>query len=79
MLQSAKRSRAEEQYAALQKRDKQALKEKEKALLEGLAKVAKLKELRLAKEVADKLAAEKDAAKKTTGKTKKSKVVASIA
>ncbi len=63
MLRSAK-SRAEEQFAATQKKDKQALKEKEKARQESAEHVANLRALRLAKEAADKeAAAEKAAAK----------------
>ncbi len=63
MLKSGK-SRAEEQFAAIQKKDKQALKEKEKARQERAEHVASLRALRLAKEAADKeAAAEKGAAK----------------
>ncbi len=57
MLKSVK-SRAEEQFAATQKKDKQALTEKEKARQERAEHVAKLRALRLAKEAADKEAAE---------------------
>ena len=53
MLKSAK-SRAEEQFAATRKKDKQALKEKEKARQESAEHVAKLRALRLAKEAGDK-------------------------
>ena len=60
MLKSVK-SRAEEQFAATQKKDKQALKEKEKARLERAEHVASLRALRLAKEAADKKDAEKAA------------------
>ncbi len=56
MLKSVK-SRAEEQFAATQKKDKQVLKEKEKARQERAEQVAKLRALRLAKEAADKEAA----------------------
>jgi hypothetical protein len=64
MLKSVK-SRAEEQFAATQKKNKQALKEKEKVRQERAEQVASLRALRLAKEVADKKAdAEKPAAKK---------------
>ncbi|MCZ6482281.1 MAG: hypothetical protein O6757_03420 [Alphaproteobacteria bacterium] len=59
MYQSV-RSRAEERFAATQKKDKQALKEKEKARQERAEHVARLRALRLAKEAADKEAA-KDA------------------
>ncbi len=62
MLKSA-RSRAEEQFTATQKKDKQALKEKEKARQEIAEHVASLRALRLAKEAADKKAAVKVAAK----------------
>ena len=63
MLKSVK-SRAEEQFAATQKKDKQALKGKKKAQQERAEHVASLRALRLAKEAADKEAAEKAAAKK---------------
>ncbi len=62
MLKSGK-SRAEEQFAATQKKDKQALKEKEKARQENSEHVARLRALRLAKKAADKKAAEKSADK----------------
>ena len=71
MLKSAK-SRAEEQFAATLKKDKQALKEKEKARQESAEHVARLRALRLAKEAADKKAAEKAAAEKAAAKSKKS-------
>ena len=67
MLKSG-RSRAEEQFAATQKKDKQALKEKEKARQERAEHVASLRALRLAKEAADKEAA----AEKAAAKNKKS-------
>ncbi len=58
------KSRAEEQFAATQKKDKQAFKEMNKAERERAKHVASLKALRLAKEAADKeAAAEKAAAK----------------
>ncbi len=57
MLKSVK-SRAEQLFAANQKKDQQALKEKEKARQERAEHVAKLRALRLAKEAADKAAAE---------------------
>jgi len=63
MVESVK-SRAEEQFAATQKKDKQAFKEMNKAERERAKHVASLKALRLAKEAADKeAAAEKAAAK----------------
>ncbi len=60
MRKSAK-SRAEEQFAATQKKAKQALNEKEKAVQERVEHVARLRALRLAKEAADKEAADKEA------------------
>ncbi len=63
MLKSVK-SRAEEKFTATQKKNKQAMNEKEKALQERAKHVASLRALRLAKEAADKEAAEKAAAKK---------------
>ena len=63
MLKSVK-SRAEEQFTATQKKDKLALKEKEKARQERHEHTARLRALRLAKEAADKEAAEKEGAKK---------------
>ncbi len=65
MLKSTK-SRAEQQFATTQKKNKQALKEKEKARLERVEHVASLRALRLAKEAAD----EKAAAEKATAKNK---------
>ncbi len=56
MYQSV-RSRAEEQFAATQKKKKPALKEKEKARQERAEHVASLRALRLAKEAVDKEAA----------------------
>ena len=65
------KSRAEEKFAASQKKADQALKEKEKARREVAEHVAMLRGLRLAKEAADKAAAEKEAAEKATAKVKK--------
>ncbi len=56
-MRKSVKSRAEEQFAATQKKDKQALKEKEKARQEMAEHVARLRALRLAKEAADKEAA----------------------
>ncbi len=53
MLMSVK-SRAEEQFAATQKKDEQALKEKENAWQQRMNHSEKLRALRLAKEAADK-------------------------
>ncbi len=72
MLKSVK-SRAEEQFAATQKKDKQALKEKEKVRHERAEHVAGLRALRLAKEAADIKAAEKEAEEKEAAKKSKKK------
>ncbi len=53
MLKSVK-SRAEEKFAATQKKDEHALKEKEPALQQKMEHTARLRALRLAKEAADK-------------------------
>ncbi len=53
MLKSVK-SRAEEKFTATQKKDKQALTEKEKAWQQRMEHTARLRALRLAKEAADK-------------------------
>jgi len=66
-------SRAEAQFAAIQKRDKQYFKEKDKANQELVERVAKLRALRLAKEAADKEAADKAAAEKAAAKNSKRK------
>ncbi len=63
MLKSA-RARAEDQFAATQKKAKQALNKKDKARQEIAERMARQRALRLAKEAADKEAAtEKGAAK----------------
>ena len=62
-MQKSMRSRAEEQFAATQKKAKQALSEKEKARQAIADRMAKQRALRLAKEAADKQAAETAAAK----------------
>jgi len=54
------RSRAEEQFAAAQKKTKKSLNEKEKVLQKTREHVAHLRALRLAKETADKEAAAKN-------------------
>jgi hypothetical protein len=69
MWKSAK-SRAEEQFAATQKKANQGLKEKEKAWQESEKRVARLRALRLAKEAADREAAEQAAAEKAAAKNK---------
>ncbi len=53
MLKSLK-SRAEEKFAATQKKDEKALKEKENAWQQRMEHTARLRALRLAKEAADK-------------------------
>ncbi len=53
MLKSVKSS-AEEKFAATQKKDEQALKEKENAWQQRMEHTARLRALRLAKEAADK-------------------------
>ncbi len=70
-MRKSVKSRAEEQFAATQKKAKPALKEKEKAQQEIAKRVARLRALRLAKEEADKKAAEKAAAEKAAAKNKK--------
>jgi|TARA_Y100000031_G_scaffold148324_1_gene184489 colicin import membrane protein len=57
-LWKSAKSRTEKQFTATQKRDKQILKEREKARREKAEHVAKLRALRLAKEAADKEASE---------------------
>ncbi len=52
MLMTAK-SKAEEQFAATQKKDKQALKEKENTWQQRMEHTARLRALRLTKEAAD--------------------------
>ena len=61
-MQRSMRSRAEAQFAATQKKAKQALSEKEKARQAIADRMAKQRALRLAKEAADKQAAETPAA-----------------
>ncbi len=61
-MRKSLKARAEEQFAATQKKAKQALNEKEKARQERAEHVASLRALRLAQEAADKKAAEKAAA-----------------
>jgi hypothetical protein len=68
MLKSVK-SKAEEQFAASRKKALQAMKEEEKTRLVKAEHVARLRALRLAKEAADREAAE--AAAKVATKKKK--------
>ena len=53
-MQKSPRARAEEQFAATQKKAKQALNEKEKARQEITERMARQRALRLAKEAAGK-------------------------
>ena len=66
------RSRADEQFAATQKKAKQFVKDKDKAWQELTDRVAKQKALRLAKEAADQEVADLAAAEKAAAKSKKS-------
>ena len=70
-MRNSVKSRAEEQFAATQKKDKQSLKDKEKARQEMAERVARLRALRLANEAADKEAAAAAAAEKAAAKNKK--------
>ena len=70
MSKSAKPT-AEEKFAAIQKKAKQVLNEKDKARLENAEKVANLRALRLAKEAADKLATDEVEAETAAAKNKK--------
>ena len=70
MLTTTK-SRAEEQFAATQKKNMQAQKQKEEAQLLSDQKIARLRALRLAKEAEDKKAAEKEARQKVAAKNRK--------
>ncbi len=70
MVKSAK-SRAEEQFAATQKKDKQALNEREEARQAEAEHMASLRALRLAKEAADKKVAEEAAIETAAAKKKK--------
>ncbi|NIA68763.1 hypothetical protein HBA54_09185 [Pelagibius litoralis] len=62
------KTKAEEQFAATQKKAKQVVREKEKLEQERSDRMAKLRALRLAKEAADEQAAEVE---KTATETKK--------
>lgn len=65
------KSKAELQFAATQKKAKQAAKDKERSWQELNERVAKQRALRLAKEAADKEAAEQAAAEKAASKASK--------
>lgn len=62
------KSKAEEQFAATQKKDKKFVKDKERAEQMRADRVASLKALRLAKEAADREAAEAAATQKAAAK-----------
>jgi hypothetical protein len=64
---------AEERFTATQKKDKQAMSDREKERQDMTDKIAKLKALRLAKEAAEQEAAESKAVEKTTAKKRKVK------
>lgn len=66
---SSVRMTAEERFTATQKKDKQAMSDREKERQDMTDKIAKLKALRLAKEAADKEAADSKPAKKRKVKT----------
>lgn len=66
-------SRAEEQVAKHDKQKKKALLEKERDRKEKAAQVARLRALRLAKEAADKLSAEAEAALQPAPKPRRRK------
>ena len=73
-MQKSALSKAEEKFAAIQKKDQQALSDREKARQKEAEHVAKLRGLRLAKEAANREAAEAAAAaaaKKPARKKKK--------
>ncbi len=53
-MRKSVKSRAEQKFAATQKKDKQALEEKENAWQQRMEHTARLRALRLAKEAADK-------------------------
>ncbi len=61
-MSASARSKAEQKFANLTRKDTEARKERERAYNAGQEKTARLRALRLAKEAADKEAAEKEAA-----------------
>ena len=72
------RPRSEEQFAASQKKAKQALAEMEKVRQERTDHIAKLKAQRLAKESADAEAAGNADAEKTAAKSNKNKTSSTL-
>ncbi len=69
-MQKSVKSMAEEKFAAIQKKDKQALTNRENARQADAEHTAKLRALRLAKQAADKDAAEAADAAKAASKNK---------
>jgi hypothetical protein len=67
-MQNSKRARAEQLFAATQKKVKSALSEKEKAQQEITERIAKQRALRLAKEAVDKEIADQAKAGKAATK-----------
>jgi len=67
-MQKSVKSTAEEKFAAIQKKDKQALTDREKARQAEAKHTAKLRALRLAKQAADEEVAQKADAAKAVGK-----------
>ena len=70
-MQISAKSLAEEKFAATQKKAEQALQESELIRKERSEQMAKLRALRLAKEAEDKVVADKLAAEKAAAKIKK--------
>ncbi len=70
-MQISAKSRAEEKFAATQKKAEEALQESELIRKARTEQMAKLRALRLAKEAEDKKAAETLAAEKAAAKAKK--------
>jgi len=69
-MQNPVKSMAEEKFAAIQKNDSQALTDREKARQAEAEHTANLRALRLAKQAADKEAAEETDAAKAASKNK---------
>ena len=69
------RRRAHEKFAKADKREKNLLKEKNKAIGAMVSKTVRLRALRLAKEASDKEAADKEAAQNLAAKKKPTKPV----
>ena len=64
------RLRAEEKFIKIKQQDKKILKDREKEQQEVADKIARLRALRLAKEVSDREAADRDSADKAAAKAK---------